>query len=115
MIGLVSQEPVLFNGSIRDNILYGTQDKTVSETEIEKVCRQANVLEFAMKMADGLDTNVGERGGKLSGGQKQRVAIARALIRNPKIMLFDEATSALDNESETIVKKALDEGTVYFS
>ena len=112
MIGLVSQEPVLFNGSIRENILYGTQDQSVSQSEIEKVCRQANVLEFALKMADGLETNVGERGGKLSGGQKQRVAIARALIRNPKIMLFDEATSALDNESETIVKKALDEGTV---
>ncbi|CBY43430.1 unnamed protein product, partial [Oikopleura dioica] len=109
MIGLVSQEPVLFNGSIRENILYGTQDKSVSQSEIEKVCRQANVLEFVLKMTDGLETNVGERGGKLSGGQKQRVAIARALIRNPKIMLFDEATSALDNESETIVKKALDE------
>ena len=58
MIGLVSQEPVLFNGSIRDNILYGTPDITVSQSDIERVCRQANVLEFAMKMADGLDTNV---------------------------------------------------------
>lgn len=105
-IGLVAQEPVLFSGSIRENIRYGKP--SASDEEVEAAARNANVLEFTTDMDDGLDTDVGTRGSKLSGGQRQRVAIARALLIEPKLLLLDEATSALDKKSEGIVQAALD-------
>ncbi|CAG9856685.1 unnamed protein product [Phyllotreta striolata] len=108
-IGAVSQEPVLFSCSIKDNILYGAEDdQKVTEEEFVKVCKEANVYEFARALPEGFDTIVGERGVMLSGGQKQRVAIARALIKNPKVLLLDEATSALDAQSEHFVREALE-------
>lgn len=108
----MSQEPVLFSGTIRENIIYGMDQEDVTEDLIRESCRKANILsslEDKGLFPDGLDTMVGERGIKLSGGQKQRVAIARALIRKPKLLLLDEATSALDAESEHLVQQALDE------
>ncbi|KAL5007420.1 hypothetical protein ScPMuIL_016226 [Solemya velum] len=108
-IGIVSQEPVLFDTSIAENIAYGDNTRTVKEDEIIHAARQANIHEFIQSLPAGYDTNAGEKGAQLSGGQKQRVAIARALLRNPRILLLDEATSALDTESEKVVQDALDE------
>ncbi|XP_063679336.1 ATP-dependent translocase ABCB1-like isoform X1 [Bolinopsis microptera] len=107
-IGLVSQEPILFDTSIAENIMYGDLDRQISESEIIEVAKSANIHEFVDNLPEKYQTRVGEKGGQLSGGQKQRIAIARALIRNPKILLLDEATSALDTESEKIVQEALD-------
>ncbi|GJN17981.1 hypothetical protein PR202_gb05092 [Eleusine coracana subsp. coracana] len=106
-MGLVSQEPVLFNETIRANIAYGKHGE-VSEEELVKVAKAANAHEFISSLPQGYDTTVGERGVQLSGGQKQRVAIARAILKDPRILLLDEATSALDAESERIVQDALD-------
>jgi ATP-binding cassette subfamily B (MDR/TAP) protein 1 len=114
-IGLVSQEPTLFEGSVYDNVchgLYGSKyqdaDEHVKRDLVMKACEQANAHDFIMRLPKGYDTQVGERGMLLSGGQKQRVAIARAIIKDPKILLLDEATSALDTQSERIVQEALD-------
>ncbi|KAF8043117.1 hypothetical protein BT93_A1459 [Corymbia citriodora subsp. variegata] len=105
-IGLVSQEPVLFTCSIKDNIAYGKEGTTLEE--IKAAAELANATKFIDKLPQGLDNMVGEHGTQLSGGQKQRVAIARAILKDPRILLLDEATSALDVESERIVQEALD-------
>ncbi|XP_077219448.1 ABC transporter B family member 21-like isoform X2 [Tasmannia lanceolata] len=110
-MGLVSQEPVLFNDTIRANIAYG-KEGDVSEAEILAAAKSANAHIFISGLQQGYDTLVGERGVQLSGGQKQRVAIARAIVKEPKILLLDEATSALDAESERVVQEALDQVTV---
>jgi len=106
-MGLVSQEPVLFNDTIRANIAYGKHGE-VMEEELIKVAKLADAQEFISSLPQGYDTSVGERGVQLFGGQKQRVAIARAILKDPKILLLDEATSALDTESERTVQDALD-------
>lgn len=105
-IGLVPQETMLFNASIKDNILYGRLDGT--DEEVYAAAKAANALEFIEKMPEGMDTIVGERGSSLSGGQRQRIAIARAILKDPKILILDEATSALDTESEKLVQEALE-------
>ncbi|CAN6327407.1 unnamed protein product [Urochloa humidicola] len=104
-ISLVSQEPLLFATSIRENITYGKEDAT--DEEIMAATKLANAANFIDKLPNGLDTMVGEHGAQLSGGQKQRIAITRAILKNPKILLLDEATSALDMESERVVQEAL--------
>lgn len=106
-MGLVSQEPVLFEGTIRSNISYGKQGE-ITEEELVAVAKLSNAHDFISSLPQGYDTYVGERGMQLSGGQKQRVAIARVILKNPKILLLDEATSALDAESEHVVQEALD-------
>ncbi|KAL9269952.1 ABC transporter B family member 25-like protein [Drosera capensis] len=106
-ISIVSQEPVLFNCSIEENIAYGLNGKASSEA-IENAAKMANAHDFISKFPEKYQTHVGERGVRLSGGQKQRVAIARALLMDPKILLLDEATSALDAESEYLVQDAMD-------
>lgn len=108
-IGTVSQEPVLFSYSIRDNIAYGAVDpEAVTTEEIYGAARAANAFNFIQDFPNGFNTVVGEKGVLLSGGQKQRIAIARALLKNPKILLLDEATSALDAENEFLVQEALE-------
>ncbi|KAK2834899.1 hypothetical protein FQN49_006805 [Arthroderma sp. PD_2] len=106
-LALVSQDPTLYQGTIRENITLGTNDEDVSEEKITKACKDANIYDFIQSLPDGFSTVIGARGGMLSGGQQQRIAIARALLRDPRILLLDEATSALDSESEKIVQDAL--------
>ena len=100
------QDVILFNMSIKENICYGLGD--FSQAEVEKYAEAANAHEFILKLPDGYDTIVGERGVRLSGGQKQRISIARALIKDPEILILDEATSHLDTESEKLVQNAMD-------
>ncbi|XP_051883493.1 LOW QUALITY PROTEIN: bile salt export pump-like [Pristis pectinata] len=108
-IGIVSQEPVLFDCSVAENIKYGDNSRQVSMDEVIVAAKKAQLHDFVMSLPDKYDTSVGAQGSQLSRGQKQRIAIARAIVRDPKILLLDEATSALDTESEKIVQAALDE------
>ncbi len=105
-IGMVLQDPVLFSGSVRDNIAYGRPE--ASDAEVERAARAAQAEEFLKELPDGLDTNIGERGVRLSGGQKQRVAIARAVLVDPRILVFDDSTSAVDTETEQRIHEALE-------
>jgi ATP-binding cassette, subfamily B, bacterial MsbA len=105
-LAYVSQQPYLFEGSIRDNIRYGRPEAT--DAEVEEAARHAYAHDFIMQQEQGYDTPLGENGVTLSGGQRQRLSIARAIVRNAPILLLDEATSALDTESEAAVQKALD-------
>ena len=105
-IGIVSQETYLFNGTIRENLLYANPDAT--EDDLIEACRKANIYDFIEKQELGLDTMVGNRGLKLSGGEKQRISIARVLLKDPALLVFDEATSALDSISENKIQEAID-------
>ncbi len=105
-IGVVTQDTYLFNGTIRENLLYAKDDAT--QEEIEEACRIASIHDFIMNQPDGYDTEVGNRGLKLSGGEKQRISIARVILKNPKILILDEATSALDSISESSIQDALE-------
>lgn len=107
-VALVQQEPVLYQGSIRENIALGIEEGQPSDQEVIDACKEANIWEFVSSLPEGLATLCGSQGYSLSGGQRQRIAIARALIRKPRLLLLDEATSALDTESEKVVKAALD-------
>ena len=106
-IGIVQQDVFLFNGSIRDNILYGRLDAT--EEEVIAAAKRANIHDYVMTLEKGYDTEIGERGVRLSGGQKQRLSIARVFLKDPAILILDEATSALDNTTEILIQEALDE------
>ncbi len=106
-IGIVQQDVFLFNGSIRENILYGRLDAT--DAEVVEAAKRANIHDYVMTLENGYDTQIGERGVKLSGGQKQRLSIARVFLKNPAILILDEATSALDNTTEILIQQALDE------
>ncbi len=105
-IGMVTQEAYMFNGTIRENLLFAKKDAT--QEELEEACKIANIHDFIVSQPDGYDTQVGNRGLKLSGGEKQRLSIARVILKDPKILILDEATSALDSISESSIQKALD-------
>ncbi|KIH54878.1 ABC transporter, ATP-binding protein [Ancylostoma duodenale] len=104
-VSLVAQEPILYNGTVRENILYGCDWAT--EEDMLEAARKANVHNFVMELEKDYDTQCGDRGVQMSGGQKQRIAIARAMVRNPCVLILDEATSALDVESEAQVQEAI--------
>lgn len=105
-IGIVQQDVFLFNGTIKENILYGRLDAT--DEEVYEAAKRANIHDYIMSLPQGYDTPIGERGVRLSGGQKQRLSIARVFLKDPKILILDEATSALDNTTEILIQKALD-------
>ena len=105
-IGIVTQDTYLFNGTIRENLLYAKEDAT--QEELETACKKASIHDFIMRQPKGYDTEVGNRGLKLSGGEKQRISIARVILKDPKILILDEATSALDSISESAIQDALD-------
>ena len=105
-IGIVQQDVFLFNGTMKDNILYGRLDAT--DEEVIEAAKSANIYDYIMQLPEGFDTQIGERGVKLSGGQKQRLSIARVFLKNPSILILDEATSALDNTTEILIQQALD-------
>ena len=106
LTGIVTQDSILFNDSVRNNLSLGVQGLT--EDDFLKALSIANAKEFVMDLEDGLDTTIGEGGGKLSGGQRQRLCIARAVLQNPPLLILDEATSALDTKSEKLVQEALE-------
>ena len=106
-IGIVQQDVFLFNGSIKENILYGRLDAT--DEEVYEAAKCANIHDYILTLENGYDTQIGERGVRLSGGQKQRLSIARVFLKNPSILILDEATSALDNATEIMIQKALDD------
>ena len=106
LMGLVTQDSILFNYSIKNNVLLGKENAT--DEEIIDALKIANAWEFVKDLPNGIDSNIGDSGNKLSGGQKQRISIARAVLKNPPIMILDEATSALDTESERLVQEALE-------
>jgi subfamily B ATP-binding cassette protein MsbA len=105
LMGIVTQESILFNDTVFNNIAFGKMDVTLGD--VTAAAKVANAHEFIMAMEEGYETNIGDRGGKLSGGQRQRISIARAVLRNPPILILDEATSSLDTESERLVQDAL--------
>jgi ABC-type multidrug transport system fused ATPase/permease subunit len=111
-IGYVEQHVDLFDVSIRENILFGLEDKNISEEKINEVVSKARITEFFHRLGEkGLETLIGERGVKLSGGERQRIGIARALIKDPEVLIFDEATASLDTENEKYIQEAIDEST----
>ena len=106
LYGIVTQNVILFNDTIKNNIIHG--NKNASENDINKAVKSANIQDLVEKLDNGLNTYIGENGVKLSGGEKQRLSIARALIKNPDILILDEATASLDSESEKMVHSAID-------
>ncbi|KAH6634310.1 P-loop containing nucleoside triphosphate hydrolase protein [Chaetomium sp. MPI-SDFR-AT-0129] len=108
LLSLVAQEPSLFHGTIRENLLLGVDPSAVTDEQLHQCCRDANIHDFIVSLPDGYNTSIGSRGVSLSGGQKQRLSIARALMRNPRVLLLDEATSSLDSESEKLVQAAFE-------
>ncbi|KAK1834836.1 P-loop containing nucleoside triphosphate hydrolase protein [Podospora conica] len=108
LLSLVAQEPALFQGTLRENILLGVDPSSVTDERLHQCCRDANIHDFIVSLPEGYNTNIGSRGVSLSGGQKQRVSIARALIRDPRVLLLDEATSSLDSEGERLVQAAFE-------